>query len=321
MRPRVLLLALLLGAGARAEAPLPAEHARLAAQSLLIAIAAAGSRLVAVGDRGVIVLSDDGGAHWRQADAVPTQALLTGVCFFDARRGLAVGHDLVVLSTLDGGRSWRRTHYEPEAQHPLLDVWCGPDGRALAVGAYSTFLVSSDAGASWEARDFDALVRGAAAAGAPGGYHLNRIAGTVERLYIAGEAGHLYRSEDGGAHWRALPSPYAGSFFGVLPLADDAVLAFGLRGSLFRSGDGGASWERLDSGTPAMLDGGAALDAAHVALVGLSGVVLVSGDAGRHFRRLPQPDPGGLSAALPLGGAVVVVGESGAHRLALGGAP
>ncbi|MBV8306053.1 MAG: glycosyl hydrolase, partial [Gammaproteobacteria bacterium] len=89
MRPRALLLALLPGVAAAAAPQPPAEPARLAAQSLLIALAAAGPRLVAVGDRGVVVLSDDGAAHWRQAQRVPTQVLLTGVCFFDAQRGIA----------------------------------------------------------------------------------------------------------------------------------------------------------------------------------------------------------------------------------------
>ncbi|MBV8784527.1 MAG: sialidase [Gammaproteobacteria bacterium] len=320
MRPRALLLALLCGAAVRA-APPPAEPARLASQSLLIALARAGERLVAVGDRGVIVASADGGAHWQQAEQVPTQALLTGVCFFDAHQGIAVGHDLTVLASADGGRTWRETHADPQAQRPLLDVWCGPDGRALAIGAYSTLLVSEDRGASWQARDFNALVSGASAPAAQGGYHLNRIAGSGTRLYIAGEAGHLYRSDDAGEHWRALASPYEGSFFGVLPLDNEAVLAFGLRGSLYRSADGGATWQRLESGTLAMLNGAAALDARRVVLVGLSGTVLVSHDGGQHFGRAPQSDPAGLSAVLPAGAdAVAVVGESGAHRIALGGA-
>ena len=72
------------------------------------------------------------GANWSQAASVPTQALLTGVCFFDAQHGIAVGHDLVALATPDAGRTWQRTHYAPEAQRPLLDVWCGSDGRAIA---------------------------------------------------------------------------------------------------------------------------------------------------------------------------------------------
>lgn len=313
---------------------LPAEHARLAARSLLIAVAAAGPRLVAVGDRGVIVLSDDRGADWRQAAGVPVQALLTGVCFFDARRGIAVGHDEVILVTEDGGDDWKLAHYAPEAQRPLLDVWCGAGGAAIAVGAYSTFLVSDDGGASWSARPFTPRpvpapknaahpARAAAAIGeAGGGYHLNRIVGaTASRLYIAGEAGHLYRSDDAGVHWQELASPYAGSFFDVLPLGGDALLASALRGNLYRSDDAGGSWRRLDTGTDQMLDGAALLPEGEVAVVGLAGVVLVSRDGGRSFSLEQQSDRSGLAAALGLGrDAIVVVGENGARLLALGGA-
>src|SRR5262249_38343190 len=144
----LLLLGSATAVRAGADAELAAEPARLADRSLLIALAAAGARLVAVGDRGIIVYSDDRGASWTQA-AVPTQALLTGVCFFEAQRGVAVGHDLVALASADGGHSWRRTHFDPDAQRPLLDVTCDGSGAAIAVGAYSTYLTSSDAGASW----------------------------------------------------------------------------------------------------------------------------------------------------------------------------
>ena len=295
-RAVLLLAALALAPATRSSADdqvRAAEPARLAAQSLLIAIAAAGERLVAVGDRGIIVLSDDRAASWVQAAAVPTQALLTGVCFLDAQHGVAVGHDEVILTTADGGRTWQRTHYAPEAQRPLLDVWCGAGNRVIAVGAYSTYLRSADGGATWHDVSFTPAPRPRAptprraAATAPaadpgaagGGYHLNRIvSGAGARLYIAAEAGHLYRSDDSGATWQELASPYEGSFFDVLPLSGGAVLALGLRGNLYRSEDAGASWQRIVTGTVEMLDGGASFAGAGVAIVGLSGVVLISRD-------------------------------------------
>jgi photosystem II stability/assembly factor-like uncharacterized protein len=323
------------GAQPPAPQPLPrsAEHARLAAHALLIALAAAGDRLIAVGDRGVIVLSDDRGASWTQAASVPAQALLTGVCFIDARRGVAVGHDEVILATADAGENWRLVHYAPEALRPLLDVWCGADGRAIAVGAYSTYLMSADGGASWHERAF-APAPAPRPAGAPrpaaasavaeagGGFHLNRIVGaSAARLYIAGEAGHLYRSDDGGDHWQELTSPYAGSFFDLLPLSGDALLACGLRGNLYRSEDAGASWRRLPTGTVAMLDGAAALPGGALAVVGLSGVMLVSRDGGRSFTLEQQSDRSGLAAALATArDELVVAGEDGVRRVRLGAA-
>jgi photosystem II stability/assembly factor-like uncharacterized protein len=334
-RPRTACCALALGAAtwlqSSSSAPPAAEPARLAAHSLLIALATAGERLVAVGDRGIIVLSDDHGRSWQQAALVPTQALLTGVCFFDAQHGLTVGHDEVILASADAGGSWQRTHYAPEAQQPLLDVWCGAGGRAIAVGAYSTYLVSSDYGASWTARKFAPVAMPAApqaqrapraADEAGGGYHLNRIVGAQGgRLYIAAEAGHLYRSDDAGASWLALASPYQGSFFGALPLGKDAVLAFGLRGNLYRSEDAGGSWHKIDSGTAALLDGATHFGTDDVVVVGLAGAVLVSRDGGRSFVLDQQSDYTGLAAAVNVGAdELALVGESGTRLLHLAGA-
>ncbi|HEY0768477.1 MAG TPA: YCF48-related protein [Steroidobacteraceae bacterium] len=331
-------LALVQSARAAELAPLPAEPARLAAQSLLIAVAAAGPRLIAVGDRGVIVLSDDKGRSWVQAAEVPTQALLTGVCFLDAQHGVAVGHDEVILVSADAGRTWKRTHYAPEAQRPLLDVWCGAGGQAIAVGAYSTYLASADGGTSWSERKFTAAaprarpaVAARAAPTAPaadegaagGGYHLNRIVSAGgSRLYIAGESGHLYRSDDNGAHWLTLTSPYEGSFFGALPVAGEALLAFGLRGHLYRSEDAGGSWRKIDTGTVAMLDGAVRLGEAGVAIVGFAGVVLVSHDGGGTFTLVQQSDRAGLSAAVIVGDdELAAVGEDGAKVIDLRNAP
>jgi photosystem II stability/assembly factor-like uncharacterized protein len=334
----VLALAVLLAAplaqsapAAEVAQPRDAEHARLAAHALLIGLASAGERLIAVGDRGLVVFSDDKGRSWVQADLVPTQALLTGVCFFDAQHGLAVGHDEVILATADAARTWKRTHYAPEAQQPLLDVWCGAQRHAIAIGAYSTYLTSQNGGATWTARKFAPAspepqavgaraARSATGAVPAGGYHLNRIvAASPTRLYIAAEAGHLYRSDDAGASWLTLASPYRGSFFGVLPLEADAVLAFGLRGNLYRSDDAGASWQKIDTGTMQLLGGAARFDTGGIAVAGLSGVLLVSRDGGHRFTLQQQRDYTGLSAVVSVGDdELAAVGDAGTKVITLG---
>ena len=326
LAPAVALLAL---AAQAQQDPIaqPAEAARLATRSLLLDVAAAGGRLVAVGERGHVLLSEDGGTTWRQAAEVPTRALLTAVCFFDSSRGVAVGHDEVIIATRDAGSTWQRVHYAPEAQRPLLDVWCGQDGRAIAIGAYGAYLASEDRGRTWQQRRFEAVRavlqdgRGGDADSPEefedydlgGGYHLNRItAASADRLYIAAEAGHLYRSDDRGATWIELPSPYEGSFFGILPLARDALLAYGLRGNLFRSDDAGMSWREITTGTVAMLNDAVRLADGAIVIVGLAGTVLVSRDGGETFTPQQQDDRKGLSAAVAVSrDTLVTVGEEG----------
>jgi len=278
--------------------------APLAPRSLLLDAAAAETRVVAVGERGHVVLTLDHGGSWEQA-RVPTRALLTGVFFHDDRTGWAVGHDETILRTDDGGRNWELQHSDPAAERPLLDVWFADELHGFAVGAYGAFLVTEDGGATWTDRPIS-----------DEDYHLNAIAAAPDgTLYLAGEAGHLYRSDDGGVTWRGLEAPYEGSFFGALPLHDGALLVFGLRGKLFRSEDRGTTWTALDTGTEATLMTGVERGDSRVVLAGLAGALLVSDDDGRSFRNEPLADRLAGVALVDDGRGLLLFGEGGSRRL------
>jgi photosystem II stability/assembly factor-like uncharacterized protein len=298
----------------------PAEIEPLAENSLLLDLAVAGQRLVAVGERGHVMLSDDHGVKWRQAKSVPTRALLTAVYFVDSEYGWAVGHDETILNSADGGETWTLSHFAPEAQQPLLDLWFANRVSGIAVGAYGAYFTTNDGGRHWSSAKFSPPQAPAAnGEEAPPDYHLNRIVGVGNRLYVAAEGGKLYRSDDRGASWRALPSPYQGSFFGLVPIRGEGLLAFGLRGHLFRSADAGETWHALESHTTAMLTDGIAINDLRVVIGGLTGVLLVSADAGETFKLTQQDDRRGISALLPgPAGAVVVAGEGGVRLIRVG---
>jgi photosystem II stability/assembly factor-like uncharacterized protein len=290
----------------------------LAQHSLLLDGAAAGGLLVAVGERGHILFSHDNAKSWEQATEVPTRASVTAVYLHDDKLGWAVGHDATILRTRDGGETWDTVYSAPEEELPLLDVWFKDAENGFAIGAYGYFLKTSDSGDSWEKvaiveLDESYLEDDPYAYDSGGDAHLNHIARSSSgRLYIAAEAGTFYRSDDEGASWSSLPSPYEGSFFGTLPLNDDSLLLFGLRGHLFRSDDEGESWQELESGTEAMLTDGVVLDDGTVVLVGLAGTILVSEDDGRTFTLRAQPDRQGYSSVLPASdGGLLLFGEFG----------
>jgi photosystem II stability/assembly factor-like uncharacterized protein len=306
------------------EANKPAEIEPLAPGSLLLDLAVAGSRLVAVGERGHVLLSDDQGASWRQAKSVPTRVMLTAVFFADSEYGWAVGHDETILNSVDGGETWTRSHFAPEAQQPLLDLWFANRVSGIAVGAYGAYFTTNDGGRHWASAKFAPPARtpthdGEAAPAEgdlPPDYHLNRIVGVGNRLYVAAEGGQLYRSDNRGASWRVLPSPYEGSFFGLVPIRGEGLLAFGLRGHLYRSADAGETWTKLESHTVSMLTDGVAINDLRVIISGLAGVMLVSRDGGETFSLTQQDDRKGLSALLPgPAGSVIVVGEGGVRTL------
>ncbi len=278
-----------------------------APRALLLDAAFAGKRVVAVGERGRILLSDNDGRTWRRV-AAPTQATLTAVYFPDPRHGWAVGHDAVILHSADAGVNWQRQFEAPQEEKPLLDVWFRDARQGFAIGAYGLFLETRDGGKTWSQRKI-----------AGGDYHFNAVAATGSgHLVIAGERGRLLRSDDGGATWAPLPSPYAGSLFGVLALKDNSLLTFGLRGKLFRSDNAGAGWRPLPTATDATLLGGSLSADGSVAIVGLGGTVLTSLDGGRDFTLDVRPGRRAFAAALPAGErGLQTFGEAGVSRFAL----
>lgn len=276
---------------------------------LLLDGAVAGPRLVVVGERGHVLISSDDGETWKQA-RVPTRSLLTAVHMHDERTGWAVGHDAIILRTIDGGMSWTVSHRAPEEELPLLDVWFRDGKTGFAVGAYGHFLFTRDGGETWMPR----VISG-------NDFHLNAlipVAGAghdSQRLYIAAEAGTIYRSDDGGENWKELPSPYGGSWFGGLAPDGNRVLLVGLRGHLFRSENGGDHWIEVDTGTQSTLTGAFSLSEDLMVFAGLGGILLTSRDGGRSVssRRLASRE--GISAVLPLAdGDMLLVGEFGIRR-------
>lgn len=292
-------------------------------QSLMLDITRQNGRLIAVGERGHIIYSDDRGGNWHQSD-VPVRQMLTAVHFAHPALGWAVGHDGLILNTLDGARSWqiqrdkrpassRSTDAQPApVAPPLLDVWFADERNGWAIGAFGTLLHTDDGGEQWQ--DVSARIDNAAES------HYYGIAGDASgRLFIAGESGGLYRSFDAGQHWQQLTSLYEGSWFGLLYQARSGLLlAFGLQGRIYRSTDFGDSWSRVPNDHKLSLAGGATGPLNRMVLVGGVGTVLDSDDGGLSFGQHMLPERLHLSAAVfDSHGQLHVAGQGGVHRLDL----
>ena len=286
-----------------APAALAAFKAPLATKASLLGMARIGPRVVAVGDYGVVILSDDAGKTWRQAGSVATRNPLTAVTFIDARLGWAVGHGGTVLHTSDGGENWTLQH-TAGADVSLLSVWFENASHGIAVGAFGYAIETSDGGRTWK--------KVAIGEGDDRDRHLNGIFAVPNGpLYIAAEAGTVFRSTDNGKTWATLHPPYAGSFWGGLPLADGAVIVYGMRGHVLRSADQGRTWSDVPTGTDQSFSGGVQLPDGTIALVGLGGVIARSSD-GRSFESTIRPERqnyAAVQAGAP--GRLVLVGLAG----------
>lgn len=323
---------------------LPAKPSALAVRSPLRDVAQAGKRLVAVGQRGHILYSDNGGKDWQQA-RVPVSADLNSVHFPTPQQGWAVGNDGVILHSSDAGASWTKQldgrqigqrvldHYqalataEPAneqwaqyvaegqrlvdegADKPLLDVWFADEQRGYAVGVFNLILATGDGGQTWQPMQ-DRTDN-------PQSLHLNSISAVDGELYIAGEQGLLLKFDAAQQRFAALPTPYQGTWFGVVGKPGE-VLAYGLRGHVFRSTDGGQSWNQVETGLPVSITAATRDAGGRLWLFSLAGHALRGADDGASFALVPQ------QALAPVAGVaqddakeLVLVGERGVRTLPL----
>ena len=313
----------------------PSRQSPLAVRAALLGATRAGQRLLLCGERGIVLWSDDQGAQWNQA-RVPVQVSLTAMAFSDDRNGWASGHFGVLLHTRDGGESWTRAldgvtaaklqlegagddaqrraaqrHVDEGPDKPFFDVAL-VGGRPLAVGAY---------GLAVQALSPDGGAFGALGPRLPNPKQLHGYAVRADgaQVYVAGEQGLLLRSEDGGARFNAVATPYKGSFFGLLLPTDGAVLAYGLRGNIWRSADRGESWVQIANPLPVNLSAGTLLPDGGIALVAQNGDLLLSRDQGQRFEHKPaaHPTPAASVTATADGRHLVLGGLRGVQRLAL----
>jgi photosystem II stability/assembly factor-like uncharacterized protein len=271
----------------------PAQLVAGAVQAPLLAAARAGNRIVAVGDHGVVLLSDDGKAY-RQAKAVPVRSLLTSVQFLDDRRGYAAGHDGVVLATQDGGETWTLLRATPGAEQPILSFHFDTPEHGIAVGLYGWAIETADGGRTWTERHIGA--------GDDGDRHLFHVFASSRGAWlIAAEAGTLYRSADGGKSWRTLATGNKGSLWHGRALVDGTLLVCGMRGHLYRSRDDGLTWQAVRSNTTQSLTGIAQLADGSVVVAGMAGTVLRSTDGGTTFALTQRAERDALTAVIAAG--------------------
>ncbi|WP_323000251.1 WD40/YVTN/BNR-like repeat-containing protein [Castellaniella sp.] len=316
----------------------PATLVRHPEKAWLQAIVRAGNRLVAVGERGLILYSDDTGRSWIQA-RVPVAVTMTAVFFVDERHGWAVGHYGTVLHSDDGGKNWRRQldgvtaaqielaaagrqagaaggRRQASARRlvddgpdkPFLDLLFFDADNGIVVGAYNLAFRTSDGGRTWES-----LMGGI---DNPGENHLYAIRGTRARLYIVGEQGLVLRSSDGGRTFGRLTSPYEGSYFSAAVLPSGDLVVAGLRGNAYRLTGQGDHWTRIELPTPVSVTA-LAVDGQRLYFANQAGQVYESEDDGQHLKPRALAQMPMLTGLLPLAdGSLFATGLQGVARLA-----
>ena len=262
------------------------------------------TNLIVVGERATILYSGDSAHTWQSASLpIGLTATLTGISFEpDATHAWAVGHDAIILATSDAGHSWQKSWQSDNLTESFLDVLAVNARHIIAIGAYGLYVETTDAGATWHRRKILAE-----------DLHLNHITrGPTGTLYLAGERGTLLRSKDDGTSWQPIESPYDGSFYGILPLAQTTLVAHGLRGRLYRSDDDGRTWHLISVSERVLLASALKLKNDTVLFAGQARAFFASHDQARTVAAQPVSFTSAVATLIELAdGRILALGEAG----------
>ena len=302
----------------------PARPTELAPDSLLNDATRAGDRIVAVGERGHIIYSDDEGKTWSQAD-VPVSVTLTAVDFGTSDHGWVVGHSGVVLHSEDAGASWQLQLDGLKAAE--LSIESKEEQIAEMEEQIEQAPEEQKADLEWALDDLVFAMENTQS---------DMDIGPVNPLldvwfendnhgFAVGAYGMLLRTQDGGDSWRDWSANVENSqnfhYNSIARVTGGALVLVGEAGQVHVSVDNGATWERRESPYPGSLFGVSGTGQVNEVLAfGLRGTTLFSGDLGRSWTVVPNEGNATLNnAAVAEDGRITLVGNGGAVLMSANG--
>jgi photosystem II stability/assembly factor-like uncharacterized protein len=257
---------------------------------------------IAVGGRGILALTEDGGLTWT-SENLETDLALIDVAVEEGQ-GIAVGQSGLSLVFKDG--KWRKV--ESGTEERLMAVDMNSKGLAAAVGSFGTVLVSVDAGESWEP------IPESLSQYVEGGYDPHLYAVQVDpngTITIAGEFGLIAQSGDQGKTWEVRHEGTE-SLSGLHMRPDGIGFAVGQGGAILKTEDAGKSWEPVAANLTGNLLGVASTGDGQVVVPGMRHMY-VSDDDGRNWKPVTDNEVNShwYAQAAATAAGIIAVGHSG----------
>jgi photosystem II stability/assembly factor-like uncharacterized protein len=192
----------------------------------------------AVGERGTILHTDDGGDTW-QRQVSPVNGDLRRIVFLDVQTGWIAGAPQwlggwdknVLLRTDDGGRTWTECPLPISTDSQNIDfTWADAHTGWLIIGVW--VLHTADGGQTWQKQilPFD-------------DHRLNSITSVDSQHAWIAAGNTILRTSNGGETWVALDTDLDFDAQLVVFVDIQTGWAFGEHGTIVHTSDGGQTWQ------------------------------------------------------------------------------
>ena len=160
------------------------------------------TRAFIVGDRGKVLLTEDGGKSFKRID-IGTNLGVFGIQMTDDQNGFLCGQDGLVMRTRDGGKTWERLN---SRTHLFIFGLSFPDRlHGFFVGDRALVLSTTNGGESFTKRQLQRIFTDPNLADyalpyqEPVLYSANFL--DVDHGWVVGELGRIWATENGGKTW------------------------------------------------------------------------------------------------------------------------
>jgi len=302
----------------------PALMSDLAPESLFNDATRAGDRIVAVGERGHVIYSDDEGQTWTQAE-VPVSVTLNAVDFGSDSSGWVVGHSGVVLHSGDAGATWQLQFDGLQAAELVIE---SREEQIAAMEERIEQAPEAEKGdLEWALDDLFFALENVQADMEIGPVNplLDVWFENDQHGFVVGAYGMVLRTQDGGETWEdwgpQLSNPQNFHLNSVARVTGGALVIVGEAGQVHVSVDNGDTWERRESPYDGSLFGVMGTGKVNEVLAfGLRGNTMLSTDLGRSWTMVANEGGTTLNnGSVADDGRVTLVGNSGAVLMSSNG--
>jgi photosystem II stability/assembly factor-like uncharacterized protein len=245
----------------------------------------------AVGSKGALLATEDGGRSWK-AKPRPSEDMLRDIYFSDELNGwlfcerhvyeLKTKEDprTYLMNTTDGGKHWKRVNISgADVDARLVRAVFSPSGLGWAFGEGGAIFKSHDSGVSWtrlQSPTRHLLL---------GGIFIDDYRG-----WLVGAGATILQTSDGGETWHQSQLPQAkGVRFTATSFVNNRLgWAVGSSGNVYRTVNGGRTWQAQNSTVSTDLLDVKFLDAVEGWAVGEEGTLIYTQDGGLNWTVEPS---------------------------------
>ncbi len=238
-----------------------------------------GNRIVAVGNNGVLITSEDQGQSWTLLSNIISDDLIWDIRQY-GDEVMTVGQDGTVMFSSDAGVTWSSAKLDV---FELQFVERFDNGDWIVGGSRGAIFITEDFGQTWTdnigPEEADDLTGGAVL--------------PDQSVIIIGEDGTLFKTVDRGNSWINLETPFTNTNVDFISSIDFLTSDYGIIGGaalqVYVTNDGGLTWEDIS------IDGGGFLR--HAQMIDSNYFILASDieiyktqDAGMTYERISNED-------------------------------